>query len=89
VEDLADLAGGLAAFDLDHKPTADAGGQSELILRQALTLPFAPDLPAKTLRVFDVAALWHRLFPNGNISADPVAKEANVPERDQAAFKKA
>lgn len=89
MEDLADLAGGLAAFDLHHKPTADASRQSELILRQALTLPFAPNLPAKALRVFDVATLWHRLFPNGNISADPGAKEANVPERDQAAFKKA
>lgn len=83
MEDFSDLAGGLAAFDLDHEPTADSGGQSELILRQALILPFSPDLLAQIPGVFDGVAYLHRLFPNGNISSDSNPMEVDVPERER------
>ena len=52
-QDLADLAGFLALFEVDDKPQAGAGGQRQILLRDAQLLPGFPDDLAEVLwRIF-------------------------------------
>ncbi len=52
-QSLADLAGFLAPFEVDDKPQAGAGGQRQILLRDAQLFPGFPDDLAEVLwRVF-------------------------------------
>jgi hypothetical protein len=93
---LADLAGFLAPFEVDDKPQAGAGGQRQILLRDAQLFPGFPDDLAEVLwRVFHGLTInitvreycrlfWpkvNELLPYGNIKRITVHIMSNIPVR--------